>query len=118
GVSRRIRDECETYPEVATVEPDVYSGKIADYGGLLVELRQWSGKRSIRLSDHFITLRALSAGGVLIGSVSPDGGAVSRRASLFSFGRERGKTNLYRRSKEKDGELLALRASRGPGIAE
>ncbi|MCY3974743.1 MAG: hypothetical protein OXF02_04270 [Simkaniaceae bacterium] len=53
SLSRWIGDECRTYPEVAAVKPDVYAGKIADYRGLLVELRQWSGKRPVRLSDHF-----------------------------------------------------------------
>ncbi|MCY3973990.1 MAG: hypothetical protein OXF02_00360 [Simkaniaceae bacterium] len=52
GLSRLIRDECKAYSEVATAKPDIYIGKIADCRELLVRLRQWSGKGSIRLSDY------------------------------------------------------------------
>ncbi|MCY3974035.1 MAG: hypothetical protein OXF02_00595 [Simkaniaceae bacterium] len=53
SLSRWIRDECRAYPEVAAVKPDVYAGKITDYRTLLVDLREWSGTRSICLFNYF-----------------------------------------------------------------
>ncbi|MCY3975133.1 MAG: transposase [Simkaniaceae bacterium] len=58
-LSRWVREECKAYPEVADVDPKVYSGKIADYRKLLADLRDWSGTGRVRLSDYF----SKSAGG-------------------------------------------------------
>ncbi|MCY3974140.1 MAG: hypothetical protein OXF02_01150 [Simkaniaceae bacterium] len=52
-VSKWIRDECKTYPELANADPEVYSGRIADYRELLAGLRRDSGTERIRLSDYF-----------------------------------------------------------------